>query len=78
MKPIIRSKKPNLYFISKSLIKLVDAITPILTIGFYWTDLEYRFTKWYEFNKNQISGVIIDITIFALILITGICVIAFI
>jgi hypothetical protein len=46
----IKSKKPNWYFIVKSIIKVLDAITPIITLGFYWTDLEYKFTKWVMFK----------------------------
>lgn len=51
----IKSKKRNVYFLIKGFIKIVDAITPIITLGFYWTDLEYKFTKWNIFkndNKN--------------------------
>lgn len=35
----------NFYFFCKGFIKILDAISPIITLGFYWTDLEYRFTK---------------------------------
>jgi hypothetical protein len=47
---IQKSKKPNWHFMAKALIKIVDAIVPLLTIGFYWTDLEYKFTKWIMFK----------------------------
>jgi len=43
---IIKSQPGRkLYFIAKGFIKIIDAITPILTLGFYWTDLEYKFTR---------------------------------
>ena len=42
--------KSNLYWFGKGLIKLIDAITPLATLGFYWTDLEYKFTKWHGFK----------------------------
>jgi len=38
------------YHFAKGFIKILDAITPILTLGFYWTDLEYKFTKWMMFK----------------------------
>ena len=50
---IIRSKKPNWYFIVKALIKIFDAIVILITIGFYWTDLEYRFIIWHYSNYNH-------------------------
>ena len=45
-----KSKGRNLYFISKSILKISDAIVPIITLGFYFTDFEYRFTKWQMFK----------------------------
>lgn len=43
---IIKSHKgKNLYFVTKSFIKVFDAITPLITLGFYWTDFEYRYTR---------------------------------
>lgn len=47
------SKHPNYYFFIKGFIKIFDAIVPILTLGFYWTDIEYSFTKWYLFNHYK-------------------------
>lgn len=47
-----RSARNPLYFIIKSFIKIGDAITPLMTLGLYWTDLEYTFTKWVNFNQK--------------------------
>ena len=41
----IKSKKSNWYFFIKGFIKIIDSITPIFTLGYFWTDLEYQFTK---------------------------------
>jgi hypothetical protein len=49
----IKSKKRNVYFLIKGFIKIVDAITPLMSFGFYWTDLEYKFTKWYIFKNDK-------------------------
>lgn len=49
-KIIKRTQGRNLYFISKSFLKLTDSILPIISFGFYWTDFEYRFTKWHMFK----------------------------
>jgi hypothetical protein len=45
MKIIIRSKKSNWYFLIKALIKIIDSVVPIITLGFFWTNLEYEYTK---------------------------------
>lgn len=50
MKLFIKSKKSNWYFLFKVLIKILDCITPLLTLGFYWTDIEYNYTKWRMFK----------------------------
>lgn len=51
MKVFIRSEQRNFYFIIKSFIKIVDSITPLVSFGFFWTDFEYKFTKWFVFKK---------------------------
>jgi len=47
---IKRSKQKNWYFFAKGFIKIIDAIVPILSLGFFWTNLEYSFTKWAMFK----------------------------
>jgi len=47
---IKKSKHANWYFLAKGFIKIIDSIIPIVTLGFYWTDLEYQFSKWYIWN----------------------------
>ncbi len=44
--------KRNKYFFIKGLIHLIDAVTPIITLGFYWTDFSYKFSKWATFRTN--------------------------
>lgn len=51
MKLFKKTKGRNLYFISKSFLKMSDSIIPLITFGFYWTDFEYRFTKWQMFKE---------------------------
>lgn len=53
---LIKSHKGRrLYFFTKGLIKIVDSLSPILSLGFYWTDLEYKYTKrdLFKNNKNE-------------------------
>lgn len=40
------SEKPKTYWIAKGFIKLFDGLVILLTLGFYWSDFEYKFTKW--------------------------------
>lgn len=42
------SKKSNGYWFLKGLIKIIDALVIFLTLGFFWSDWEYKFTKWYS------------------------------
>ena len=47
MKFIKRNKHySNWYFIIKSFIKLVDALIPIVTLGFYYSNLESEYIFW--------------------------------
>ena len=47
---INKKKRHNFYYIVKTLIKLVDVIVPLVTLGYYWTDLEYKYVKWHMFK----------------------------
>jgi hypothetical protein len=42
---IKKSTKPNWYFFKKGFIKLFDGLICILSLGFYWSDYEYQYTK---------------------------------
>jgi hypothetical protein len=39
------TKRRNLYFLGGAFFKIIDAFSRILTLGFYFTDFEYRYVK---------------------------------
>jgi len=44
--------KKRKYIFIKGLVHLVDAIIPVITLGFYWTDFSYQFVRWATFRSN--------------------------
>lgn len=38
-------------------VKICDGITPVLTLGFYWTDFAYRYNKAMFLTKQSPSGI---------------------
>lgn len=42
---IVKTKEHKKYMFIRGFIKLIDAILPIITLGNYWTDLEYKYVK---------------------------------
>ncbi len=44
------SEKPKKYWIMKGFIKLFDGLIILLSFGYLWSDLEFKFTKWYTFK----------------------------
>lgn len=44
--------KRKKYFFIKGLIHILDSIIPIITLGYFYTDFSYQFTKWATFRSG--------------------------